>query len=930
MSTASSSFLRVPLNNELSRLFYLIVLIGLTGFAFFPNHKVAGQSDAVQSCPTCKPPSAQIIYTPLITPREATYAEINLNCRSPHPIDAVPTFYTTEGTPVVGETIHLLPAEMRFVDVQSLIPQTERGRRDWGGMSLSYAGNTMEVWAQMTFHGVGKKESVNSLFAVVEARRSDVREAVWHMPKNAAATIAVGNYSDAPAAATLTFSNGDVEQINLAPYATKVVERKNNGQNRIESESAAITSSGQSGRVITTGFVSSKDDFASSIRFTDTENVAQPNLYATNFRLKNTTPRIVLKNTTTSAVTARPRFIPMSGEGGGVVELPALTIQPNAVREVNLNALTNAARARADLDSVSVQIINSSATGSLIGAANFTSDTTGIDYDIPLKDSGTAQNSAGGYPVRLDGNYTTNLSITNVGDKAGQFTLQVNFNGGFYAMYPRELAPGETAAFDFRRIRDERIPDSSGKVLPLNLTVAQIRWSMIGRAQTRMMGRSEIVSKSGRVSSSYSRFVCCRNSYHSSRLTPDQVFAALGDELEFTAKETDSDCYGGQFYEYPVLYPTWSSSDTSVADFYNFGTSTATATALDVGDVQISAMWDANYSIDNGSEGCMDIPMTPAPIAYMEIAAPSVSISSFKAVGKNQTATIRITVGNNPNNQDIALTLYPSPGTGQAQFTTTTGNSDSRTIQQTTDVEIKGITESSTNNNMRLEATYTKRNNQIGTLDTEDFTVISVTLSLRFDSNDDISADNDKKQNHITSTGRSKLGGPFFVTGTGNKIWGHSIEIVGTVSPNNYSGDIVLQREVVESRSYQGMTFLNSLGCIPSVPTPCSDTSFASFLDATVSSQGHIFDLDNPGFDLVGATTVGTIRRRRTNFRQWATVSQNDAGTTKDVRVSEDITWFQRLSVKYVGLPATQLSYDVSNDNEIGSGTTPLTWNLMP
>jgi len=127
------------------------------------------------------------------------------------------------------------------------------------------------------------------------------------------------------------------------------------------------------------------------------------------------------------------------------------------------------------------------------------------------------------------------------------------------------------------------------------------------------------------------------------------------------------------------------------------------------------------------------------------------------------------------------------------------------------------------------------------------------------------------------------------------------------------------------------MTLISTQGCTPSAPTPCDDTSFPEFLDTTVSSQGHIYDLDNPGFDLVGATIVGTTRRKRTNFRQWATVSQRDAGTTKDVRVSEDITWFQRLSVKYVGTPTTQLSYDASNDdNEIGSGTTPLTWDLMP
>jgi hypothetical protein len=693
MSKISLTIFADSLRKKLLRLTLLGLLIGLIGIISIPDYKVTGQQSPVQSCPTCKPPAQQIIYTPLIESKELSYSEINLNCRSSHPIDVIPTFYTAEGMPVIGETIHLLPAEMRFIDIQSLIPTEHRGKHGWGGMSLSYTGNTMEVWAQMTLHGITKNGSVNSLFAVVDARRSNIREAVWRMPKNAVATIALGNYSDMPAAATLTFSSGDVEQINLAPYATEILQRKSNGQNvtKIEAESVTISSNGQTGRLITTGFVSLENgDFGSSIRFADPENVAQPNLYSTNFRLKDTAAHIVLKNTTTSPITARPRFLPMAGEGSGVVELPVVTIQPNAIKEVNLTTLMNVARTRPDFDSVGVQIINGGTAGSLIGAANFTNNVTGIDYDIPLRDSGTAQNSAGGYPIRLDDDYTTNLSITNVGDKAGQFTLQVNFGGGLYAMYPRELAPGETAVFDFRKIRDQQIPDSSGKVLPLNLAVAQIRWSMIGRAQTRMIGRSEIISKSGKVSSSYSCGVCCRNSYQSSRLTPDQVFAYFDDVTQFAAKETDTDCYGGQFYEYTVTYPTWSSSDTSVADFYG---ANGAAYALNDGGTQITATWDANYSIDNGSDGCMDIPVVPAPTAGMDVRP---RVTDVTANGATKISQIL-------GNQNIIHFVTPK-GAANSQVTLT-ATITSVPQQDLSKIDWEGATESANN---PLQATLSK------------------------------------------------------------------------------------------------------------------------------------------------------------------------------------------------------------------------------
>ncbi len=128
------------------------------------------------------------------TTNEARTCEIVLNSRSAHPIDVTPTFYTTSGDAVVGNPIQLQPAEIRFVPVEQLMPEYLRGRHRWGGIALSYTGNVLEVWAQITFHGIGGG-SIDETFNILEEPGSDTREAVWLMPRKSTAMIALGNSS---------------------------------------------------------------------------------------------------------------------------------------------------------------------------------------------------------------------------------------------------------------------------------------------------------------------------------------------------------------------------------------------------------------------------------------------------------------------------------------------------------------------------------------------------------------------------------------------------------------------------------------------------------------------------------------------------------------------------------------------------------------
>ena len=403
-------------------------------------------------CPSCPPPSSRRIYAPAIDLDEAQTCEINLNSRSANPIDVTPTFYTASGDAVVGNPIQLQPAEIRFVPVEQLMPESVRGRHRWGGITLSYTGNVLEVWAQITFHGIGGG-SIDETFNILEEPGSDTREAVWLMPRNGTATIALGNSSSVAIHTTAQFASGDSQDFEIPAGVTRFVRHHPRGgsDDNMASESVKLITSGAEGGLRVAGFIVSDDDtFASSIRFYDTKNTVQPNLYAVNLRLKEATPRIVLKNTSDTTISAQPRFFSAAGGQRSPVECQSLTLGPQQMADIDLSPLRQAAASRTDLDSVSVQIVNNGAPGSLIGAAYSTERATTLTYDVPLRDSGKVRNSTGSYPWRVDDDYSTVVVLTNVGNQPARFQVELRYPGGPYSIKQKELAVGEAASFCVR------------------------------------------------------------------------------------------------------------------------------------------------------------------------------------------------------------------------------------------------------------------------------------------------------------------------------------------------------------------------------------------------------------------------------------------------------------------------------------------------
>ena len=176
-------------------------------------------SPAPRSCNECVEREPQIVYAPLIQLAGSAGTEINLNCRSDHNVKVTPAFFTRNGESFAGETFEMLPTEVKTVNLTTLIPPAIRGRRDLGGMTLSYTGGMFEMWGQLRLMNVNRGNSVDVTFALSQDQRSAIRNAVWWMPKDGEATIAVGNFGNSPLKARARFINGDVEEMEILPSA---------------------------------------------------------------------------------------------------------------------------------------------------------------------------------------------------------------------------------------------------------------------------------------------------------------------------------------------------------------------------------------------------------------------------------------------------------------------------------------------------------------------------------------------------------------------------------------------------------------------------------------------------------------------------------------------------------------------------------------
>ena len=580
------------------------------------------------------------------------------------------------------------------------------------------------------------------------------------------------------------------------------------------------------------------------------------------------------------------------------ISLPNVQLAPGEVEKIDLPDI------QGEVKSAGLEFRYSTSPGSVIAAALSVSHDRNQVFRLPVRDASDQRSSTGNYPWSIDDNSATVVYIKNATDTPKRYTIFVTYEGGYWSVGEKVIPGGQTVTYDLRDLRDNQVPNADGHTIPLTATGGQVHWSIRGQEIRAMIGRAEQANTSNGTSITSSCGVCCPDNFQFAWLTPGSVQGFVGDATNFIAWREDMTCYGTfTTYQYSG-WPGWSCDNTSVATVDGNGH----ATAVGVGSTLIHNQYGVDIYTSNVEDCLVDLRWVDAS-AFCDVLPPQVTISDIVAVGKNYTADVNVTLNPSPSNTPVTLTLSTTSGTGSARFSDDT---TSKTISQTTTVTIKGVTESSTANNIRLQASAGST-----TLATVDFTVILVTLDLRYTSDLMVSMDNAAINNYMTANGTTHLG-LFFSTGQIVNRWRTGVEVVASIMPTNFTGLIRVTRE----RDYQLYNDETSIGSGMAVPDHDTDT-YSDLDPQSGGSNGKVYDLDGPGVGSNASDPPNSIFRERQNFRQWATLVGSGA------RVSDNLEWFSCVSIIKPSAGRDAIIGDVITDNTAGKGSIILTWNLQ-
>ena len=576
-----------------------VVAISLT-MACAPGKAQSGSGAPI----TPVPPMKQTIYAPISGIDDFSQWTLELVNRSNLPIPSLLTVFSPSGKTLASSTILLGGEETQRIDVKALIPPNQR----WatlGGVNLEFIGGAMAVAGQITlsnYHGFG---NIDSTLVPDMMFMSNSADAVWWVPEGGRSFLILGNSSDQPIQADVVYGSGHHRTLEIPPRGTAIEpvwhdeDEDKDGREGPRIQSVHVSGGGMPGTLRVTGYVASlKRGFLDTIRAYDPDLSTESAIYANGLHFSDDSRHLTVKNLYVGPIIVSGTIYPLSSGGPEkLVSLPQKFLEANQSAELKLPEFEDPEA----LDGAALKLESSGPKGSLVATYTSFDHNNQITRSVPFKDLGDSSIVTGGYPWRLDGNYQSNVYITNVGAKRATYGAYIRPAGSVrYVVGLRDLEPGETTIMDIGRIRDQQIPDQDGRTLPKNVQFGEVQWfPVFSNGPSHLIGRTYVVNRSSRVDSSFSCGGCpCSPNATAGYTTPSSVtVSARGTASIYAYLSWHDPCQMNSYPDTAFAPSSWLTSPGYVS--LTTGTSPSTLTGVSAGSQSFSAPYSTDVYIYN-------------------------------------------------------------------------------------------------------------------------------------------------------------------------------------------------------------------------------------------------------------------------------------------------------------------------------------------
>lgn len=648
------------------------------------------------------------------------------NNKGPAPLVVNPVVFNLSGQRLDLPPLVIPASSYQEFDARDLLaghlPQFEEG-----SFQVTHQGAKLQLGVQIKILKLDKGLIFDEQLVQTSRFVSSRLENVWWLPSSQSKTkFIISNTTDSPVTATVMVDGTAPKQqqpttIELNPHQTKVLDilrdlvGKQQGGTIHKEGGISITHSGTPGAVLARMFVSKENTgFSSVANFIDPQATRSSKWNGSGYRIGKVgndelTPIVVARNIGNQPTNVSGR-ISYTNDAGEVVfiNVPSIRIDANKIKTIDVERAVRQSNVPANVSHTGFEFEYSTPNGSVVMAALSVSRNDNHVFQVPLFDPERMASSAGGYPWKADGDYTTMLYIKNETDQPQKYTAVLSYEGGNYAVGVKDIKPHQLVAIDFRSLRDSQTPDAKGQIIPLNVERGEIAWSSHGKTNKALSGRSHQSSVSEGVSSTYDCRNCCpNNDIYSETAIPGIIATELFDIQYFQAEMQTENCYGSIVGTFPVDVYGWESSSISIATIESGGTATAQSLGEAFFSVPLTNYIWRNESGNGSTLECFQEQIPTSSNGGMEVRPPEVTFSEIGSIEKGGSKNITATVRNRGNYQ-ITLFLRTSQNQSTTGVTFDNGSTSKVLANNNGDhtVTIKGITSSTQLNDYKIEARY--------------------------------------------------------------------------------------------------------------------------------------------------------------------------------------------------------------------------------